>query len=122
MRTIDKILKLHNSNLVELDVLERDWHINWCGWEWINIDDFLREGIHKLKEYDKDLSDKLYEDIRIICLLHDRNYFLKKWFYYSNFLMARDIFLLLNWTSFFDRLFISIWLFFILNKFWKKFY
>ena len=122
MSAIQKILHLHNSNLNELDQLERDWLINWIGWEWFNIDLYVKESIKIWEEYNQEKIPKLYQDLRILALLHDRAYLYKQGFYCSNYMLARDLFILLNWTSFLNRFVFSLGIFILTCIYWKRFY
>lgn len=124
MKTINKIINLHKTNLIELETLEIDWYINGCWWEWgFRFDRYLKEILEQEKLFNSEFAPELYRDLRIICLCHDRSFHYKKGFYLSNFWMARDIFILTHkFVWIFWRLWLAIWLFILLCKFWKTYY
>lgn len=124
MKAINKILTLHKTNLIELETLEIDWYINGCGGQWgFNFDRYLKEILENEKLFKEEKRPELYRDLRIICLCHDRAFHYKKGFYLSNYRMARDIFILTHkFVWFFLRLWLAVWFFILLCKFWKTYY
>ena len=122
MKTINKILE-YNLTEIEIFKLQESWIINWCGWKWWqDFDKILKDNIEFLPWFNKWKSEKLYSDIRAICFEHDIDFRFKKWFYKSNFKMAKKLFLLLAWAKISHRISISIITFYFLSRYWKNFY
>lgn len=120
VRTIDQILPFslfHNQMLL----LEQAGICNGCGWEWKNIDKQLRAMIEILPWFDESKVDTLFNDIRKICFAHDADFFFKRGFYLSNFVMAVRIYKLLYWAGW-KRLIVATSLFYALSRYWKTFY
>jgi len=123
MRTIEKILNLHKTNLIELESLELNGYINWIGWEWFNLDRYVRELVYQFYNFDELRAEKLFKDLRICWLLHDRNFLFKKWFIYSNYLLWRDIFLLIRkWAWFWNAFSLWLGIFILTSLYGKKYY
>lgn len=124
MKTIEKILHLHKTNYIELESLELNGYINGCWWkDWFNFDRYIKDILHSFKWFNKDKAESLYKDLRTICLCHDRAFHYKKGFYLSNYWMARDVFMISHKiTNIWNRFWLSLWLFILLCKFWKKYY
>lgn len=123
MTTISKILHLNWTNYNELDQLEIDWFINGCWWKWwINFDRYIKDTVSLFKEYLVSKENDLYKDLRTLCLIHDMMFWKKQWFYYSNYCLARNLFLLINWTWLLNRLWVSLWIFILTSVYWKKYY
>lgn len=120
VRTIDQILPFSLS-VDQMLLLEQAGICNGCGWEGKNIDKQLRAMIEILPWFDESKVDALFNDIRKICFAHDADFFFKRGFYLSNFVMCLRIYKLLKWW-WFKRVIISISLFLSLNKYWKTFY
>ena len=122
--TIEKISRYKNYMIKYYKEL---WVVNWCWGDWgYKFDKVINYVIHFLEKregYDSDKWDKLKQDINRVCAEHDIDYFLKKWFFKSNFIFAKNIFLLCkNWTNFVEKSFIFILIFVCLNLFWIRFY
>lgn len=118
---MDKIYKKLTSNHIRL--LKEAWIVNGCWWKggW-NFDKIIYDSILLLPNFNKEKADKLFEDIQKICCSHDIAFFLQLWFTTSNYKMAKDIFHLLHWTHFWQRLSIWIIVFILLQKHWKVYY
>lgn len=120
MRLINKILR-YKFTEEEKQSLIRAWIVNGCWWKWgFNFTDFLQDNVKYLPNFIKD--NKFIEDVSEICIEHDFDYHSKIWFYLANYYFARWIYYLTNWTTFWHRVILSIVIFFLLNKYWKKYY
>ena len=121
MNTIKKILPYTLTNN-QIDYLVKAGIINWIGWEWFNIEKLILDIIKAYFNYDDIKANKLLDDIRQIANIHDIDYFFRNWFYISNLKFAYRLFKLLHWTSLINRIWIFIFVFYILNKEWRKYY
>ena len=123
MKTIEKIIKKSDINLIYL----RDRKItNWCGWKWgFNFSLFIKKNIAKFKFFNNSKSNDFFKDLKIVCEIHDRDYYI--WENFSDFIKANytlvvNINLLLNWTWIIRRLLVSIIVFWGTTIFgWKYF-
>lgn len=122
MKTINQILE-YNLTIKEKEHLYLCWIVNGCWWKgWKNFNKILKDNIDRIPWFDKEKADKLYNDIRDICLEHDIDYRFKKWFYKSNYRMSKKLYKLLSWAKFSHRLSVKLITLFFLCKYWKKFY
>lgn len=122
MRTIKSILEYNLTNS-EKNHLYMCWITNGCWWKgWKNFDKILKDNIEFIPWFNKNKADKLYKDIREICFEHDIEFRFKKWFYKSNYRMAKKLYKLLYWAKFSQRFSIVFICFILLSKYWKKFY
>lgn len=121
IRTIEKIKRYSDS---EVETGYRQWIINGCwGKWWINFSKIIKNNLEDLKNYKKEKYFELFDDIERLCAEHDLDYHYKKWFRKSNFIFALNLFRLIkSWTSFLERLMIFFVIYFLLNKYWKKYY
>ena len=121
IRTIE-IISDYDLSSEEIEALLSCWIINWCGGKnWLSFDNFF-EKIEELKSFNSFKLWSLKNDIKVVCYEHDIDYRFKKGFYSSNYRMTKKVYQLLNWTTGVDRFFICVALFFLLNKYWKKYY
>jgi hypothetical protein len=121
MKTIQKIIP-YKINDYQVEYLRNAWIINWIGWNWQNIETILLHLIKWAYGFDNNKSKKLLWDIRVLSYYHDIDYFFKMWFYRANFLFAYRLLKLLHWDKWYHRIWIFLFTFFMLNKFWKKYY
>lgn len=123
MRTIEKILK-YNFCKVTIRVYKENWIINGCGWKgWVDFSEIIKIFFEKFEKYNDEKIVQLWEDIEQLCYEHDYDYFIQKWFLKSNFDFAFWVFRLIkSWTNFSERFLIFIIIYFLLNKYWKKYY
>ena len=121
MRTIEKIKRYSDF---EIELGYRRWIINGCwGKWWINFSKIIKNNLEDFKNYKKEKYSELFEDIERLCAEHDLDYHKQKWFRKSNFIFAFNLFRLIrSWTSFLERLMIFFVIYFLLNKYWKKYY
>ena len=120
MRTIDQILPF-TLDIGQMIYLDLAGICNWCWWEWKNIDKQLRAMIELLPWFDESKVDALFRDIMKICFAHDADFYFKRGFHLSNFVMAARIYKLLHWAGW-KRLLVAISLFYALSRYWKTFY
>lgn len=123
MRTIEKILK-YNFCKVTIRVYKENWIINGCGGKWwVDFSEIVEIFFKKFEKYNNEKIVQLWEDIEQLCYEHDYDYFIQKWFKKSNFDFAFWVFKLIkSWTNFSERFLIFIIIYFLLNKYWKKYY
>ena len=122
MRSIDKILE-YSLTKQELGALFYWEIVNGCWWKWgISFDKILKDNLEIIPWFGKKKSEKLYEDIRMICVEHDIDFRFSKGFYKSNYKFASKIYKLLHWAKFSHRFSIKFICFFLLCKYWKAFY
>ena len=121
MRTINKILPYTLTNN-QVFYLKEAWIINWIWGQWQNIEKTILDIIKGFYNYDDTKANDLLEDIRAIANIHDISYSFKLGFYKSNFLFAYRLFKLLHWEKLYSRIGIMTFTFFLLNKYWKKYY
>ena len=124
MSTIEKIARYSDE---KIELYKKEWIINGCGgkgsFKFDKIISFVIDFLQKREGYDAEKGKKLKRDINRVCAEHDIDYFLHIWFFKSNFIFAKNIFLLCkNWTSFVEKSFLFIIIFFWLNIFWLKYY
>ena len=119
-RTIEEILPFSLS-VDQMLYLEQAGICNGCGGEGENIDKQLRAMIELLPWFDESKVDALFNDMRKICFAHDADFFFKRGFYLSNFIMAKRVFHLLHWAGW-KRIFVATCLFYALSRYWKPFY
>ena len=122
MKAINKILRLHKTNILELESLELNGYINWIWWEWFNLDRYVRELVYQFYNFDKLKAKKLFNDLRVIALIHDMMFRKKQWFIYSNYCLARNLFILLHWAWLWNRLGLTLWVFILTSLYGKKYY
>lgn len=98
--------------------------INWCwGSGGVNFSQIIRYFLKNFESFDKKYYHKLFSDIERLCDEHDLDFYYKKWFKKSNFIFAFWVFKLIkSWTKFSERFVIFIVIFYLLNKYWKKYY
>lgn len=98
--------------------------INWCwGSGGVNFSQIIRYFLKNFERFDKKYYHKLFADIERLCDEHDLDFYHKKWFKKSNFIFAFWVFKLIkSWTKFSERFVIFIVIFYLLNKYWKKYY
>lgn len=123
MRTIEKIQK-YNLTGFQIQKLKEAEIINGCWWKWwVNFSDIIESNLNSFKNFDKNKVSALWKDIELLCHEHDLDYFTKKWFTSSNFVFALWVFKLIkNWTKLWERITLFLVIFFLLQKYWKKYY
>lgn len=100
--------------------------MNWCWWEWWFKFSLLKNRIKKVKFFNPDKIEKLYNSIEVRwCNPHDIAF--ARWGWIKAFLKANWEFIIemlriLHWTSTPSRLLIFIVLFFWLNTIWIKYF
>lgn len=100
--------------------------MNWCWWEWGFKFILLKERLKKVKYFNPDKLDSLYNSIEVrACNPHDELF--SKWggiieFLTANYNFIVEILKILHWTNFISRLFIAIILFIWLNTIWIKYF
>lgn len=109
------------------DELYAIWVINWCwGHTAFNFDTFFEENIEKLPEYLQKEWMQLKEDIKyLLCGPHDVRF--ENWntlfhFYLANFIFAYWLFKLTHWTTYTNRIVAMFVVYWLLNKYWRKFF
>lgn len=123
MRTIEKIQK-YNLTRFQIQKLKEAEIINGCWWKWwVNFSDIIQANLNSFKNFDRNKVSALWKDIELLCHEHDLDYFFKKWFTSSNFTFALWVFKLIkNWTKLWERITLFLVIFFLLQKYWKKYY
>lgn len=121
MNTIIKILPYTLTNN-QIDYLTKAGIINWIWWQNSNIEKLILDIIKWYFNFDSDKANNLLDDIRQISYCHDIDFSFKNWFYKSNLKFAYRLFKLLHWTKFNERLWIFIFVFYLLNKEWREYY
>ena len=121
MKTIQKILPYTLTNN-QVFYLKEAWIINWIWWEWSNIEELLFNVIKWAYWFDNEKAQELLDDIKLISYPHDIDFFFKNWFIKSNIKYAYRLFKLLYWEKLLNRIGIMIFTFFLLNRYWKKYY
>lgn len=123
MRKIEKILK-YNFSKKTIEEYKKSWIINGCGWKgWVDFSKIIEIFFEKFEKYNDGKIIQLWEDIEQLCFEHDYDFYIQKWFKKSNFDFAFWVFKLIkSWTSFLERFVIFIIIYFLLNKYWKKYY
>lgn len=119
MNTIDYILK--EANISKEDIVEyrKVWICNWCGWKWgWSISDSLES----LPYFQTKKKKNLLSDLKILCCLHDYDYFNKNGFIKSNYKLAIRTLQLLHWTSTWKKICIFILMFWWTTLFWHNYY
>lgn len=124
MEKIRKIEKIKRYSDSEVEEGYRKWIINWCwGKWWVNFSKIIKNNLKDLKNYDKEKYSELFDDIERLCAEHDLDYYKQKWFRKSNFIFAFNVVRLIgSWTSLLERITIFLVIYFLLNKYWKKYY
>ena len=103
MDTIKEILLKRWLTLEDIKELYKRKVCNGCGWKgWINFSEIMKA----LPYFEEWKWKKLFEDLQIVCCLHDYDYF--RWNDYIDFTMANikfcnNIYRLLHWTKFIDK-------------------
>lgn len=122
-RTIKKIQK-YNLTGFQIQKLKEAEIINGCWWKWwVNFSDIIEANLNSFKNFDRNKLSALWGDIELLCHEHDLDYFFKKWFTSSNFTFALWVFKLIkNWTKLWERITLFLVIFFLLQKYWKKYY
>lgn len=97
-----------------------------CWWEWWFKFSLLKDRLKKVKYFNPQKLDSLYNSIETrACLPHDI-LFLEWWwikeFYLANYGFIIEILRILHWTSIPSRIIIFIVLFFWLNILWVKYF
>ena len=120
MRLINKILRYNFTETQKKEML-KSWIVNWCwGKWWFRFDDFIQDNIKYFPNFIK--SNNFINDVYELCIEHDYDFSNNKWFYKSNYYFARWIFKLTGWTTIMHRLMLSLIIFLLLCKYWKKYY
>lgn len=116
----------YKFNQEQLLDLEEKGIINWCGGKWwINFDLILRQLIKTFKDFLPEKWQWLFENMQKICYSHDYDFYLWWWFYNflrANFRFWKNLFFLLSWARFRDRIWIAFFAFIMLCIFWKKYF
>lgn len=100
--------------------------MNWCWWEWGFKFSLLKDRLKKLKYFNPQKLDSLYNSIETrACSKHDDKF--EKWGWIIEFLKANwefiiEVLRILHWTSIPSRIIIFIVLFFWLNTLWIKYF
>ncbi len=122
MRTINKILR-YNFSQKKIQEMIRDWIVNGCwGKWWFDFWKFIEDNIRYFPEFLQEKLSDFKDDLFLFCVEHDYDFHYKIGFYIANFYFARWIFYLTNWTTFWKRLSLSLIVFILLNRHWKKYY
>ena len=123
MRTIEKILK-YNFSEKEIEEMKNVWIINGCGWKWwVDFSEIIEIFFEKFENFKNEKNLELWSDIEKLCFEHDYDFYIWKNFKKSNFDFAFWVFRLIkSWTNFLERFLIFVIIFFLLNKYWKKYY
>ena len=80
MNTIEKIIKKSWYSKKEILFCS---NCNWCWWKWwINFEEIMKS----LPFFNTDKWEELFNDLHIICNLHDMAY--NNWKSYYNFILA----------------------------------
>lgn len=120
MKTINKILR-YNFSQEKIQELIREWIVNGCwGKGWFNFSDFFSDILKYFPSFQ--IWKNFIEDLFLLCVEHDYDYYNQIWFHLANFYFARWIFQLLNWTSLPVRIFTFIIILYFLTTKWKKYY
>ncbi|ATU04920.1 hypothetical protein BKN14_00480 [Candidatus Gracilibacteria bacterium HOT-871] len=122
-RTIEKILK-YNFSEKQIEEMKKSGIINGCGGKGgVNFSDIIEANLNSFKNFEKAKLSALWNDIELLCHEHDLDYFFKKGFTYSNFVFALGVFRLIkNWTKLWERITLFLVIFFLLQKYGKKYY
>lgn len=126
MRTINKLIHYDLSNR-DRELLKAFWWANGCWWKgWINFSKIIKNNIETFWGFDINKAKRLYKEIEdYICFEHDIDFSIG-WnlyhFYRANFLFAYQLFKLIRFANFWERLFIWILAYFMLNKFGHKYF
>ena len=122
MKTINTILE-YNLSEEEVEGLLACGIINWC-WakNWFSFDEFIMREIQYLPVFDESKKQELFCDLKRICMEHDLDYRVNKWFRKSNYTMAKKVYSLVHWLPFRYRLAIFLTLYILLNRYWKEAY
>ena len=125
--TITTIIKNYELNgklsVYEKSELRKHKIANWIWWEWYNLDNILFS-IVELPYFDTKKSKKLIRKIdNNLSVPHDLEFYI--WWTYidftvSNLKFALWLFKILHWTTIWKRLWITLAVFWILQKFGKK--
>ena len=103
----------------QLIYLLDNWIVNWIWVNWQNLEDLILSIIETTYRFNKTKSMSLLCDLRQLSYFHDIMYTFKLGFYYSNLWLAYKVYLLIDWDVWYRRIWVFIWIFLILNKFWK---
>lgn len=123
MRTIDKILSKYWISKEFLLSWEKKWICNWCWAKWgFNFSNLL-EKLKKLESFKNEKYDKLVEDLKLVCNIHDYQFF--NWwcfldFICYNFQLAINMTRLLHWTWFLRKSIVFVSVFLWTSFFWFK--
>lgn len=121
MRTINKILG-YTITPEQISHLRRAGIFNWIWGEGKNIEAVLRANIELIPGYSLDKAESLFNDIYMLSISHDAEYFFKLGFYRANFRFAKWVFQLLHWSSLWKRVAIFLITIILLNKYGKEHY
>lgn len=123
-RTIKIILKKRRITIYTIEKARKDWKCNWCwGKKGFNFSKYFDENIHKFKFFK--FENNFSEDLKIICDLHDLDFIKWKTFFdfiKANYILAKNIKMLLNWTWFFRKNLVSIIIFLWVTTFWWDYF
>lgn len=111
----------------DLQILKDNWYINWCGWKGsTNFSKIIKHNIETFWNFKSNKAEQLFDDIEYyICHSHDIDFSL--WgnifsFYKANFIFAYKLYKITRFATFWERLFIWMLAYYLLNKFGKKFF
>ncbi|PZM85566.1 hypothetical protein DLH72_02130 [Candidatus Gracilibacteria bacterium] len=123
MRTIEKILK-YNFSEKQIEEYKKSGIINGCGGKGgVDFSEIIEIFFKKFQNFKNEKLEKLWSDIEQLCYEHDYDFYIQKGFKKSNFDFAKGVFRLIkSWTSFFERFIIFLIIYFLLNKYGKKYY
>jgi len=109
------------------ELLKTLWWANWCWWKgWVNFSKIIKNNIETFNQFNINKAESLFENIEDdICFPHDIDFSL--WgnifsFYIANFKFGYRLFKLMRWASFWERLFIWMLAYYLLNKCWRKYF
>lgn len=108
----------------DIENLKNERIINWIWPKGLSFEPIL-ESIKSLPYFDSDRYQELYEDIQYISYKHDFEFYIG-WSYWdfttSNFKFAINLYKLLYWTKWYKKAGISIFVFIVLEIYWKKYF
>lgn len=111
----------------EYNKLKEEWIINGCWWnKWFNFSKFFKDNVTTLDQFLPIKSASLIDDIELTCCWpHDVSFY--NWGWYFSWILANikfsiNLYKLLGWTTFFQRIWIALIVFILLQKHSKTYY
>lgn len=111
---------------MKLEELKSIWIVNWIwGKNWFNFSLFFKNNIEQFKEYIPEKWEKLFKDIEDLSIPHDISYYnwntllekIKADYDFALWVMKK-----LHWTTFYNKLFVFLFVFIILLIKWNKYF